>query len=64
MSRNIETKLSYIKRKLNSAAYNNAACAAETEISAMVLCNIASGKTKSPSFENVEKIYQYFKGLK
>ena len=64
MAKQIELKLIYIKRKLNNPAYNNAACAKETKITQSHICNIASGYVKNPSVDIVDRIFDYFKGLK
>jgi predicted transcriptional regulator len=64
MSKQIESKLSYIKRKLKNPAYNNSECARITKITPAHLCNIASGDVKNPSFDIVDRIFDYFKGLK
>jgi DNA-binding Xre family transcriptional regulator len=64
MARQIESKLSYIKRKLISKAYNNAELSRATGITNAHLSNIASGDVKKPSDDTVERIFDYFKGLK
>jgi transcriptional regulator with XRE-family HTH domain len=64
MSQQIETKLAYIIRKLNDPAYNNQALCNKTKLTPATVSLIASGKTKNPSYETVEKIAKYFQELK
>ncbi len=59
-----ETKLEYIKRKLNNAAYNNQEVCNKTGLTPATVSMIATGKTKNPSYETVEKISKYFEELK
>jgi hypothetical protein len=64
MARQIESKLTYIRRKLNDKAYSNAEVSRITKVTNSHLSNIASGLVKNPSYDMVDKIYLYFKGLK
>lgn len=64
MAAQIETKLAYIKRKLNDAAYNNQEVCNKTGLTPATVSMIATGKTKNPSYETVEKIAKYFQELK
>jgi hypothetical protein len=64
MARQIESKLSYIKRKLKNPAYNNSECARVSKITPAHLCNIASGDVKNPSVDIVDRIFNYFNELK
>ena len=64
MARQIESKLQYIRRKLKDKAYSNAEVSRVTKVTNSHLSNIASGVVKNPSFEMVDKIFEYFKGLK
>ncbi len=64
MATQIETKLAYIKRKLNDPAYNNQEVCNQTGLMPATVSLIASGKTKNPSYETVEKIAKYFQELK
>ena len=60
----IVSKLEFIKNKLNNKAYNTAQVSRLTGVTQAHLSKIASGGVKNPSYDMVEKIYQYFKGLK
>jgi len=51
--------LEYVLKMLESA--NKAKVAAAVGLSSRTVCNIASGKQKSPSFETVRKLATYFK---
>ena len=64
MARQIESKLQYIRRKLNDKAYSNAEVSRVTKVTNSHLSNIASGLVKNPSFDMVDRIFLYFKGLK
>lgn len=64
MARQIETKLQYIKRKLNDRAYSNAEVSRVTGVTNSQLSNIASGIVKKPYVDTVDRIFNYFKGLK
>lgn len=52
--------LEYVLKMLESA--NKAKVAAAVGLSARTVCNVASGKQKSPSFETVRKLAEYFRG--
>lgn len=58
-----ETMLQYVMRKLCDPAFNTAEAARRTGISNPVLCNMATGKVGAPSFDKIEKLYEYYKSL-
>jgi transcriptional regulator with XRE-family HTH domain len=64
MATQIESKLAYVKRKLNDPAYNNMQLSRATGLTPAAISRIANGDTKNPTYETVEKIASYFQGLK
>jgi transcriptional regulator with XRE-family HTH domain len=58
-----EPMLEYVLRKLNDKAYNCAEAARRTGIKRSTISELASGKSPSPAYATVEKLYQHFKSL-
>lgn len=63
MAGQIESKLAYVKRKLNDPAYNNQELCRQTGITASAISKLCSGKTVNPTYEMIEKIAEYFQKL-
>jgi hypothetical protein len=58
-----ENMLDYVRRKLQSRAFNNAEAVRKTGISKATLSEIATGANGDPRYETVQKLYDYFQDV-